>query len=77
MKQGTKYQGITVTDKFLTVHFLATEGLAVRLRSVKIPIRDLLRSEVTDALDKAVRADLMRLWAQDDEEALQASLDLE
>lgn len=61
--QQTRYEGVTLTDRYLTVHFRMEVGTAPRFVSVKIPVGDLAKVGVVPAIDKHVREELARLWA--------------
>lgn len=62
----TKYQGITSTARYLTVHFeLAYEGQAIRFCDVKIPMDDVSGEDWAAAMDTAARRRLMLAWADE------------
>lgn len=67
----TRYQGVTLTDRFLSVHFRMEVGTAPRFVSVKIPIGDLASVGVVPAIDRHVREQLARIWQMEDEAAQQ------
>ena len=56
------YQGLSVTDKYLTVYFADRLGSVDRVREVKVPMADLTNPEVLDRVDREIRAQLRRHW---------------
>lgn len=56
------YQGLAVTAKYLTVYYADRLGSVDRVQSVKIPIGDLTRPEVLDAVDHEMRRALRAHW---------------
>lgn len=59
---GVVYEGITVTDKYLTVSFTLGYGAAKRFREVKVPMKDMLDPSVWEALNHAEAARLRAHW---------------
>lgn len=70
-KSPTRYEGVTLTDEYLTVHFRMEIGTAPRFVSVKIPVGDLAKVGVVPAIDKHVRAQLARVWQLEDQQLQQ------
>lgn len=58
-----RYQGITATEKYLSVHFTYGDRAATRFETVKVPLKHLLHQDVTDALDTAIRRQLIEIWS--------------
>lgn len=56
------YQGISVTQKYLTVYFADRIGSVDRVREVKVPVVDLTRPEVLDEIDRTMRQALRDHW---------------
>jgi len=60
------YAGITATDKYLNVHFELRLGSVARYGVCKVPLRQLLHPEITDAIDAEVRRTLIEKWSEVD-----------
>nr|CRY97449.1 hypothetical protein [uncultured prokaryote] len=58
-----EYQGVTLSDRFLTCHFVVGVGLTIRFAVVKIPIADLHQVGVVPAIDHHVRRMLIDVWS--------------
>lgn len=64
MKLSHKYQGMTLTDKYLTVHFATTIGGQVKRHGqVKIPISECTSEVIANAMDRATRRRLVQIWS--------------
>lgn len=63
MKRHNRFQGVSVTDKYLTVHFVQEVGTTIRVAEVKVPLDQLLQESVTEALDRHVRRKLILAWS--------------
>jgi hypothetical protein len=59
---GVVYEGINVTDKYLTVSFTLGYGAAKRFREVKVPVSDLLSPAVWHALNHCEAQRLRAYW---------------
>lgn len=57
------YQGLIVTDQYLTVHFAVGNGSWMRHQTVKVPLAELLTDEVTQAIDRHVRRRMIEIWS--------------
>lgn len=64
-KVKVSYQGIIVTEQYLTVHFAVGNGVWMRHQTVKVPLRELLTDQVTQALDRHVRRRLIEIWSEE------------
>lgn len=67
MQIKTAYSGMTLTARYLTVHFkLEVGGTLVRASELKIKIDDLPGELLAEALDKHTRRILLEVWGRDD-----------
>lgn len=64
-KIKTSYQGLIVTERYVTVHFAVGNGSWLRHQTVKIPISELLTDQVTQAIDRHVRRRLIEIWSEE------------
>lgn len=62
-KIKVSYQGLICTEQFMTVHFAVGNGAWIRHQTVKVPMKDLLTDEVTQAIDKHVRRRMIEIWS--------------
>lgn len=63
MARRNDFQGITVTDSYLTVHFIREVGTTIRFAEVKVPIGALLTDDVMKVMDKTIRRRLVEAWS--------------
>ena len=61
----TEYQGLLVTRSYLTVFFEEHINGSVRFREIKVPIGDLVRDDLSAAVDNHVRRRLIQTWSGD------------
>lgn len=61
----TSYQGLIVTERYVTVHFAVGNGSWLRSSTVKIPISELLTDQVTSMVDRHVRRRLIEIWSEE------------
>lgn len=59
-------QGVTCTEKYLTVHVTVEEAAWMRFGAVRVPLSALLHEDVTDAMDRLVRRRLIEAWSETD-----------
>lgn len=62
MKQQIEYQGVTVTDRYLTVTFTIGEQRARRVHNVKVPVEHLVQASVAEVINQAVARNLRAYW---------------
>lgn len=66
MKISHKYQGLTLTDRYLTVHFATTIGGSVKRHGqVRIPVEDCTNEVLAQAMDRAARRRLLEIWSEE------------
>lgn len=66
MKIKTDYEGMTLTDKYLTIHFkLEVGGTLVRHSTVKVRAGDLPEDLLLQALDRTARRKLIEIWSDE------------
>lgn len=61
-RAGIEYQGVSITDKYLTVTFTLGLQAAKRIHEVKVPIEHLIQASVTEVLHQAVARNLKAYW---------------
>lgn len=67
MKIQNKYTGMTVTPRYLTIHFSMTIGNStVRASHVKIRVDDLNSEVLLAAVDRQARRKLIEHWSGQD-----------
>lgn len=63
----TEYQGVICTDQYLTVFFKQETGTSVRFSEIKVPLADLEKAGLVNAIDGIVRRRLILAWAASQE----------
>jgi len=61
-EQRVRFEGVTATDKFVTVYFTVGDRMAKRVREVKVPYADLLDAEVCPGIHTEATRRLRSLW---------------
>lgn len=61
-----KFDGLTSTEKYLTVYITVRQDNWIQFGSVKIPLTRLLEQHITDHLDTVVRRQLVQAWSEPD-----------
>lgn len=61
-RERIEYQGVCVTDKYLTVTFTLGEQRAKRVHEVKVPVDHLVQAAVGEVLNQAVARNLKAYW---------------
>lgn len=64
-KMKVSYQGIIVTEQYLSVHFAVGNGVWLRHSTVKVPLSELLTDQVTQAIDRHVRRRMIEIWSEE------------
>lgn len=59
-----EYQGVSITEKYLTVTFTLGEQAAKRVHEVKVPVDHLVQATVGEVLNQAVARNLKAYWEQ-------------
>lgn len=59
-------QGVTATERYLTVWFQVDGGGWLRFGHVRVPLTELLAEPITSAMDRAVRRKLIEAWSEVD-----------
>lgn len=68
-EQRVRFEGVAVSDKYVTVFFTIGDRLAKRVREVKVPYGDLLDEGAVDGINREAVRRLKALW-EDRQEAL-------
>lgn len=61
-QQPVRYEGLAVTEKYLTVYFTIGDRLAKRVREVKVPASSLLDADVVPMINAEASHRLKVLW---------------
>lgn len=68
-EQRVRFEGVAVSDKYVTVFFTIGDRLAKRVREVKVPYGDLLDEGAVDGINREAVRRLKLLW-EDRQEVL-------
>lgn len=61
-EQRVRFEGVTATEKYVTVYFTVGDRQAKRVREVKVPYGDLLDAEVVTGINTEASRRLRSLW---------------
>lgn len=61
-----KFEGMSTSEQYLTVHATIETPAYMQFCSVQIPWHRLLEQHVTDGMDRAVRRKLIHAWSEVD-----------
>lgn len=59
-----RYEGVTVTEKYLTVTFTLGDQRARRVHDVKVPVEHLVTACVAEVINKSVARSLKAYWEE-------------
>lgn len=63
-QQTVRYEGVAVTERYLTVYLSIGDRLAKRVREVKVPVSALLDVDVVPVVNAEASRRLKLLWEQ-------------
>lgn len=63
-QQQVRFEGVAVTDRYLTVYLTVGDRLAKRVREVKVPVAALLDVDVVPMINAEASRRLKVLWEQ-------------
>lgn len=66
-QQTVRYEGVAVTERYLTVYLSIGDRLAKRVREVKVPVSALLDADVVPMINAEASRRLRTLWEGRDE----------
>lgn len=61
-QQAVRFEGVVVTDRYLTVYLTIGDRLAKRVREVKVPVSALLDADVVPMVNAEAARRLKTLW---------------
>lgn len=61
-EQRVRFEGVTSSEKYVTVYFTVGDRQAKRVREVKVPYGDLLDAEVVIGVNREASRRLQSLW---------------
>lgn len=67
-EQRIRFEGVTASEKYVTVYFTVGDRLAKRVRELKVPYGALLDAEACAGVHKEASSRLKALWDQRQEE---------
>lgn len=63
-EQRVRFEGVTSTEKWVTIYFTIGDRQAKRVREVKVPYGELLDAEVVPGINAEATRRLKHLWEQ-------------
>lgn len=61
-EQRVRFEGVSASEKYVTVYFTVGDRQAKRVREVKVPYGDLLDAEVVIGVNREASRRLQSLW---------------